>query len=40
MVIFITETEENISLHENLQYGYNKLFLPTEYYSKDGLLLI
>lgn len=27
-------------LHEKVQHGYNTLFLPIEYYSKDGLLLI
>lgn len=39
MIIFITETKENISLYEKLQHGY-ALFLPVENYNKYGLLLI
>lgn len=40
MIIFITETKENISLYEKLQHGYHALFLPVENYNKYGLLLI
>lgn len=40
MILFLSQRVKKTPLHEKLQHGYNTLFLPIEYYSKDGPLLI